>query len=146
MYINGYLSEVLIWLSSITIDLKLASYIFFCRMCFLFCEISLAYFFYWCFCFSYGYIGFMYFWFYLFFKFFIIVNLHCSVNFCYTAKWSSHTSIHTLFFILSFIMFFLDCMFCEYIFPVCSLSISFSLRFLLISFIIVKIINILVSC
>ena len=31
------------------------------------------------------------------FKFFTIVDLQCSVNFCYTTKWPSHTSIHILF-------------------------------------------------
>ena len=36
---------------------------------------------------------------------FIVLNLYRSVNFYYTAKWPSHTSIHTLFLILSFIMF-----------------------------------------
>ena len=34
----------------------------------------------------------------LVFKFFITVVLQCSVNSCCTAKWSSHTYIHTLFF------------------------------------------------
>ena len=40
-----------------------------------------------------------------FFFIITIVDLHCSVNFCYTAKWSSHTYIHTLFLTLFFIMF-----------------------------------------
>ena len=40
-------------------------------------------------------------------KFFIIVDLRYSVIFCCTTKEPSHTSIHTLFLILSFIMFYL---------------------------------------
>ena len=41
-----------------------------------------------------------------FLKFFIIFDLQCSVNFCCTTKWITHTSIYILFFFtLSFIMF-----------------------------------------
>ena len=37
-------------------------------------------------------------------KIFIIVDLQCSVNCCYTAKWPSHSFIYILFLTLSFIM------------------------------------------
>ena len=34
-------------------------------------------------------------------NFFTRVDVHCSVNFCCTAKWTSHTSIHTFSYYLS---------------------------------------------
>ena len=42
----------------------------------------------------------------LLFKIFVIVDLQCSFNFCYTAKWPSHTFIYILFLTLSSIMFY----------------------------------------
>ena len=42
----------------------------------------------------------------LFFFFnFVIVDLQCSVSFCWTAEWPSHTYLYILFLILSSIMF-----------------------------------------